>query len=301
MFFASVLLLVHQLRQKGGTLKLPWIFRKRRTFEELRQSRAEMRKRACSAWPQVCFLHLAKTAGSSINQLLKRRFADHSGIGLHPEEMDGQSTGALEHLGLVSAHFSIRHLPLLANHRFLFTFLREPVDRVISNYYYLRVYEKGPDPTNAVVLASAKTKTFHQFLLDEHPQVRSFTQNMQANALAWDWRGDQRQETPDLGEMAIAALGHFDFVGLFESYEESLHVLFQQLHWQLEVTEPALVVNQTRERPRAAEVKPETLALIRELNQADQSLYDFAASQWKGKMERETVPSALSTPRPVLG
>jgi hypothetical protein len=267
-------------RENGRLFQLPWVVQKRKVVEEQRKNQREMSRRSSSAWPQVCFLHLAKTAGSSINQLLGSRFSDHSGIGICPEHMDERPIGALGNLGLISAHFSARHFPLLATHRFLFTFLRDPVDRVISNYYYLHAYDGPPDCTNSAVLVSAKTNTFHEFLLDDHPQVRSFTNNMQANALAWDWRGDYREEIPDLGRVAISALEHFDFVGLFEHYEESLQVLFQLLHWRLEPSDAALVVNKTRQRPRAAEIEPETLSLIRQLNVADQQLYDFAVAQW---------------------
>jgi hypothetical protein len=168
---------------------------------------------------------------------------------------------------------------LLHPRRYLFTFLRDPVDRVISNYYYLRAYDGRFDTTNTTVLTSAKTKSFHNFLLDDHPQVRSFTNNMQANALAWDWRGDSRRESPHLGRIAIASLKHFDFVGLFERYEESLHELFKQLQWRLEPDEAALVVNKTGHRPLLSQIEPSTLSLIRELNQADQELYDFVSAR----------------------
>jgi hypothetical protein len=270
-------------------LKLPWKIQGRAAYENLkqknrslRQSWNEMARRASSAWPQVCFLHLAKTAGCSINEILRSRFNDASGVGLKPEKLDQEQDHALEHHGLVSAHFSIRHLPLLNEHRFLFTFLRNPVDRVVSSYYHLNGYTGVLEPAN-IALMSAKTKSFHDFLCDDHPQVRSFTENLQANALVSDWRGEKRTAVDDLGGRAIESLAQFDFVGLFERYEESLQVLFRALHWRLHPHEAAVVINKTRARPPVAAIEPRSLALIRELNQADQQLYDYVAEVWKSR------------------
>ena len=287
-------------RRPVRVLKLPWMMPGEAAFkawekaysdlsrahDRLNQSHHSLQKswadqicRVSSAWPQICFLHLAKTAGSSINEILRRRFSDLSGVWLTPEDLDQRPARALKHLGLVSAHFSINHLPLLSDHRFLFTFLREPVDRVISSYYHLHWYEGAPEPDN-VALMSAKSKTFHDFLRDDHPQVRSFTENLQAHGLVSDWRGEKRTVVPDLGRRAIEAMNQFDFVGIFEHYEKSLRALFQLLRWRMEPGEATTVVNKTRNRPRVDEIEPKTLGLICELNQADQELYEHALAKW---------------------
>ncbi len=211
-----------------------------------------------------------------MNELLRRRFSDHSGIGLIPEDLDRMPEGALREKSLVSAHLSARHFPVLAPHRFVFTFLREPIDRVISNYHYLRSYDGAIVSTNCEVIARARAKNFHDFLLDDHPQVRSFTHNLQANTLAWDWRGTDHRKFSDLAKAAIDNLKQLDYIGFFESYPEDLWELFKKLHWQINPEEAHLVANKTPKRPAVSEVEPRTLALIRALNQADLQLYHFA-------------------------
>ncbi|MCH7920168.1 MAG: sulfotransferase family 2 domain-containing protein, partial [Planctomycetes bacterium] len=85
--------------------------------------------------PRVLFLHIQKTAGSSIVELARDHYdksvISHGDFGGHkPEDF--------QDVAFVSGHFGYEFARPLMSDRYSFTFLRDPVDRVLSFYYFCR-------------------------------------------------------------------------------------------------------------------------------------------------------------------
>ena len=87
-----------------------------------------------------------------------------------------------------------QHVSKMRSARFLMTFLRDPIDRLISNYHFLRTRSPLSRYSEAA-LQAARSLSFKDFLLCDDRNVRMITTNFQTKALAHDIRPDVLDET----------------------------------------------------------------------------------------------------------
>jgi hypothetical protein len=222
------------------------------------------------------FLHLQKTGGISLLQFLSGQFDELRTLWVFsPKDLADYHPGELAHYDFVCGHFSYSNVGQFRPGRVLCTFLRHPVERVLSCYWYFRTY-RGPD--RDIIrqgVASAKAKGLKEFLRDEHPEVRFHTVNHQTRALAGDWTAPFAEDLPDALEVAARHLDRFACVGLTERMEASVDLLCRVMGWQR--TGPLGQLNRTPYRQQAADLSPRERDLILERNSLDLTLYERAA------------------------
>ena len=143
------------------------------------------------------------------------------------------------------------------------TVLREPVDRVLSAFYFMRGYKLHP--------LYWRLK-FGNYSLEDFVR-RSRRENVQCKILAGaDY---YKPCTAEICERAKDNLRrYFSVVGLFERFEESLALMKLRFGWKLQRYSS---FNVTPARPRKADIPRSTLDLIEENNSFDISLYECAA------------------------
>jgi hypothetical protein len=234
---------------------------------------------------QVGFLHIQKTGGISLLHFLGSRFEEWRTLWVFsPRELERYHANELEHFDLVCGHFSYCNVFPLRARRTLCTFLRHPVDRVLSCYWYFRTY-RGPmrDIITAGV-AAAREKSLREFLEDRHPEVRCHVANHQTYTLADDWT--RPGKVADALEAATRHLDDFACVGLTERMEESLDLLCRELGWKRDHSLPRL--NQTPYRQSAEDIRPAERDRILELNALDLALYEHA----RQRLERDLTSPA---------
>jgi hypothetical protein len=138
---------------------------------------------------QIVFLHIAKTAGTSISRYLNFAFPGSTVYHQTAEEFDQADKPVLEAFDIVQGHIANIHLHKLRDDRFVFTFLRDPVDRVLSMYHFLREQSHPLDATNpSSPFVLAKQNDLLSFLRLMSPSVRVLVSNHQTYALGLDWR-----------------------------------------------------------------------------------------------------------------
>lgn len=158
-------------------------------------------------------------------------------------------------------------------HRFIprastyITFLRRPVERVLSFYYYAR---STPDHYLYSQLANQRLDLKTAIAGELTPELR----NGQTRQLAGEeWEDPQRVVTRAALERAQANLTHFRVVGLLEEFDASLLLLRRAFDWDW----PFYVKeNVTKEKPDKTFLDPETRGLIEEANRLDLELYEYA-------------------------
>lgn len=229
----------------------------------------------------IVFLHIPKTAGTTLYHLIQRRYepgqfyiiADIIQDLAHFQNMPPEGKTPIR---LLAGHvnFGIHHyLPQPATY---FTFLRQPVDLVISYFYYMRAEVSHPN------FHMAKSMGMPQFLesrLDENMS------NMQTRMLAGKANsGDYYECTAADLEIAKENLRHFAVVGLAERFDESLLLLQQAFGWQ---NLYYARMNVTRKKPAQSALPSDVIQAITQANQLDEALYHFAADLFAGQIAQQ--------------
>jgi hypothetical protein len=239
-----------------------------------------------SADPLIAFVHIPKTAGGTVTSMFARAYSSASvqkaGNYMRGPENAAKKVakrpGGWESWQRRGGRLAVGHVPyrLFRDHlptttRYM-TFLREPVDRVLSHYY--RHVHRTPahsgrgEPSTASQGARPKADSIEQALVD--------MQLARLNNLATRFLCGHRSPLGDLPgsplDEAKANLREFAFVGIQERFEESLVLLQRTLGLDLV---PAADRHVSSDRPTVEEVPDEQRALIAEYNQFDLELYAF--------------------------
>lgn len=86
---------------------------------------------------KVHFLHIPKTAGQSVHQLLTDSFSSVSPLRLNSQFEELGVTSVTDY-DVISGHIDWNIMLLGGDAKFTFTVLRDPIDRILSFYHYLR-------------------------------------------------------------------------------------------------------------------------------------------------------------------
>jgi hypothetical protein len=232
--------------------------------------------------PVSYYVHVPKTAGTTMriiflwlywwNQILWAKGKDYLA-----DKAQNMSAHDLARIRLVAGHstFGMHEALPFTNFQY-FTILREPVARVLSQYYYLRRQPKHRlyDVVNRYNL-SLKTLLEENYL---NPNVQTF---WMTGADKQNFRGGHYD--PEIVEKAKQNIDqYFGFVGLNEYFNESLILLKRQMGWH---RYPLYAQkNVTKSRKKQDEESPETLEAIKRYNQMDLELYDYVAAQFHERL-----------------
>ena len=221
---------------------------------------------------ELISVHIPKTAGTSFRNTLKAVYGEEAVV-----RLDVDVIGGKEILRVNQAAYTDKTLPKQArvihghfcpgelSDRFtlpqehqIITWLRDPVDRVASNYYYLakRLAEELDEVGKNLNILSKMQRTLLEYAEDE----------LNRNRISKFLHG-----TP---------LEQLAFVGIQEYYTEDLQVLAKLLKWT-DFTEFKHNVTASK-----YEVSPEERAEIAALNDLDVKLYDAALKLRQNRIER---------------
>jgi hypothetical protein len=221
------------------------------------------------------FVHLQKTAGTTLNKRLQRHFGRSA---VYPDKsVDGdivKSVISVDHMRtrwrergdeirVLTGHFPLCTIDLLGCPFTTLTLLREPVERTLS---YLRHHRVMTPADRDKPLEAIYDDPFRFDGLVHNHMVKMFsltTDEMSAGALT------TVDFTPDRLERAKRLLATVDVIGLQEHFDEFCEELTRRFGWSL--GEP-LHANRTE----VVEVPDGLRARIAKDNEMDVELYEFA-------------------------
>lgn len=249
---------------------------------------------APTAKPKSVFLHIEKCAGSSVLTHL------HAALGpgglLHANEnrhLRAPLAALLAHAPAVAGHFTFAAVAPVLPQAFAFTFLRDPVARVLSLYHFWR--EVGRPDAGAGQL-DAQRNDLETILHAAPSQRASAWCNWQTFVLSGDT--DCERPAEDMLPAALRNLEQLDFVGVSEALDEGLHALCARRGWP----PPAgpLRVNVTRSRP--VDTPGALRALIASRNACDAQLHAHARAIWLDQVTAAgpTGPLLQAAPAPAV-
>jgi hypothetical protein len=241
----------------------------REVLSRIREARDEFGPRE----PPIAFVHVPKTAGGTVtsmfNDTLSRKEVLRCPNYLRSPERTAKilsrrrAAQARVAVGRVPYGLYREHLP--PDTRYM-TFLREPVDRVVS-YYYRHAHRPGVSPE--MRKQRGKAASLEEAIEMRIPQLE---QNLATRFLCGD--PSPMEELPaDALDRAKSNLREFTFVGIQERFWESIVLLRRALGIDLV---PSVDRHVSSDRPSIDEIPEDQRRTLAERNQLDADLYVFA-------------------------
>lgn len=229
----------------------------------------------------VFFLHIPKSAGRSLNNYLTRIYSEENrfisrGI-VDLVRFSARKKAEVKKVQLVSGHFPFGYHGLLFTDFTYITILREPVDRLISYYYYTK---RSPQERE------------YRFINDNNVSLEEYVtsgrtkENDNGMVRKICGEGAKTAYGECTGEMLKKAIenieNHFSVVGLQERFEDTLKLLQHTFNW------PGLPYesqNIADNRPDIKSISRKTIRIIEKHNALDMELYEFARKRFVEKMD----------------
>ncbi|MFO7537684.1 MAG: sulfotransferase family 2 domain-containing protein [Chloroflexota bacterium] len=224
--------------------------------------------------PTLLFLHIPKTAGTTLNSIIERQYPPQQIYTLGERVQESLAnyrqltTAEKQQYRLILGHMGFglhEHVPGPSRY---FTVLRQPLERCVSFYYFVQ---------------RLSNHYLHEYVHDKSWSLAQFVEsgitimmdNFQTRLLSGAWAEPAYGAcTPALLAQAKQNLQtHFDVVGLTSEFDRTLLLLRHHYGWR---NIYYVRQNVTEKRPSAHEIDPRTRQLLLAHNQLDMELYQFA-------------------------
>ncbi|MCL5054415.1 MAG: sulfotransferase family 2 domain-containing protein [Firmicutes bacterium] len=236
----------------------------------------------------IIFLHIPKTAGRTFREeILPRQFKPDEYFLINGRDLAEQmktletfrslSVDKKRKYRCIAGHQSFGLHCLLPNSAAYITFLRDPVDRTLSDYYFTLKEPTHHRFIHKVMNEKGSPISLLDFLTDE----RFGRSNVQTRYLSGQMDEDEGNSKPiTIHEFEIAKsnLQHRFIFGLVEKFDESILLFRKRFNWKNVFYDK---INVT-ERPDE-EISRDVLELIKEKNRFDIELYNFAKKIFEEK------------------
>ncbi|GAB4464322.1 MAG: sulfotransferase family 2 domain-containing protein [Anaerolineae bacterium] len=242
--------------------------------------------------PVVVFLHIPKAAGTTLHHILERQYPPEAVFSISdqvaldafrqlPEARRAQ-------LRCVKGHFPFGVHQWLPGDATYITLLREPVSRVVSDYYYIRSHPEHPYHATLV----AERLTLEDFA---HIHIEAGEANLQTRWISG--MVDMDHVTPPYGPLPAGALERaratlrsaFSVFGAVEQFDAALLLMKHAFGWgNVFYTRKNVTGAQTD--PTA--IPPSVAEMLAHANQLDGELYAFARAELAAQIAARGVAFA---------
>lgn len=208
--------------------------------------------------PLLFFIHLPKTAGTTMLEMVTKEYAETERELLYHNEKEMEEKLRLDEEGRIKCvyghYFFGLHSHVTRPYTYA-TILRHPIDRLLSLYYF-----KQPEIQMSITA----------FLASDFPQVsNNMTQYLAGGSV-------------DLGRAKENLQKHFSVIGLTERFAESVYLLKSTFGWTQ--IDSLWKSNVTPNRPHQEEISPEVIEIIKAQNELDLELYTFAKTLFEERI-----------------
>ncbi|MCT4595272.1 MAG: sulfotransferase family 2 domain-containing protein [Anaeromicrobium sp.] len=236
----------------------------------------------------LLFLHIPKTAGGTLHGILKKRFKEDErmAIASYPNiskckgilKLEKLSYDERKKLNYIFGHYAFGIHELLPKEFTYITFLRNPVERIISLYYYLKNparLKKKKYTIKEIENIMERMKTLEKFI-EEGPKNK--LSNGMTRLLCGNEKiqRDSSVNKQDLEKAKKHLMEYFCFFGITEEFDKGLSILENIFGWEpIEYKNKHVV-----KHPSVAEIPEEIIRKIEEMNELDIELYQFAKEKY---------------------
>lgn len=245
---------------------------------------------------KILFLHIPKTAGTTLLQIINKQYQNGEIADCYfkdplQTEIFLKQVSHNPNVKMIYGHYNLGVRHYLATPYTFFTLLRDPVERVISFYYFL----KTVGHVHQSKLINMSLEEF--FLSKEIPYIPSLFYNSQTADLSADFpfldKGGMiihfpntpypPQQPPSLEKAKEHMEKYFSVVGITEMFDETLFMLKKAFSWRdISYTKQNVGIN----RPTQTQIPNHVIDLIMEKNQLDIQLYQWAKKRFEAKIQQ---------------
>lgn len=225
----------------------------------------------------VIFLHIPKTAGTTMHSIFEKQYPPGALYSTYPanhphgtvEEYAAYSPARKREICVLLGHFSYGVHEVVPNPYVYLTILREPIERMISNYFHI-----NRDPNHGLhELVSSGQMDLKGYVEHMVHDLRMDNEQTRMYAGNWDGRG-HGPCTDSMLEKAKANLrDRFSVVGITRRFDETYLLTKRLLGWPHRFYARR---NVTRNRPQKTDLPASDLLLLKKHNHFDGQLYHYA-------------------------
>jgi hypothetical protein len=258
----------------------------------------------------VVLLHLEKTGGTSLRELVAQAFAADRRCPLFENRLHTLTLAQLGRYDFYSGHFDAASIRFIPRQRLeVVSMFREPVSRLVSLYRFLRAHPMVDEFVGHKLVALAHRYSAEEFF--EQPQIRLFSNinNHYVVVLGKSYLWfEQHARSLRPGDMedgvrqARATISDMASLGLTEHYEESVALICRDLAIpmpasiaRLNATDGSAARDARFSRVDPVELTPRLLAAVADLTAYDTQLYRFAVEEFGRRRQGGVAVAARST------
>jgi hypothetical protein len=242
----------------------------------------------------LLFLHIPKAGGTTLHSVVEKQFAPEMTFNIVgtdspksikefinlPEEQRAR-------IRLVKGHMPYGLHKYLSVPATYITMLRDPVDRIVSHYYFVlntpSHYLHHEVTSRKMSLSDFVRSGMSTELTNDQTRLTSGVEKVNTRLLDGEERRTLRASrepvTREILETAKKNLqDHFSAVGLFSRFDESLLLFKRRLGWR---NIYYVRRNVTKDRPGKQLLARETRDLIAQHNEMDVELYEYARARFE--------------------
>ncbi|WP_071592029.1 sulfotransferase family 2 domain-containing protein [Baaleninema simplex] len=245
----------------------------------------------------LIFVHIPKTAGTSLRSIVLEQFENiHFFYGIDGNEKSINSciedyNQMVDKIKLnnidpfptvIMGHIEFGIHRSLKNYRYCTyaTFLRDPIDRIISYYFHVRNFF---DETHFIG-RSARNMTLEEFVRNRvSPETDNWQTRIISGMIYSPKPFDSDRVTPEILELAKTNLRKYFIFGLTERFQESIEIFSEFFRWE-NVTYVRANVNP--DRIAKEELPAATLDILAEHSYFDIKLYRYAKQLFEQQREQ---------------
>lgn len=243
---------------------------------------------------KLIFLHIPKSAGSTIQTIFKRQYRRNAFFvpGKHPDlDVIKEKLASKNDLRLCFGHMDFGMHDVVGQDYKYATIIRDPIERVISQYYYVK-----RQPEHHLYNHAFRDNNFSLAEYVENglsTELNNGQVRILVGAGGFHKNVHTKYDIPFgkcepwmLDEAKLNIEKHFVFFGLQEYFDESLVLMKKELGWRWDIGYVSR--NITRSRKKASELDSKTIKIIRDANALDIELYDWSKANFLSRLEKES-------------
>lgn len=229
----------------------------------------------------IIFTHVPRSGGTTLVSVMSSRYPKKEQFLFYVREKSGNTDEALaafssmpagqrKEMKLLQGHTSFGIHEGYSNYTYV-TLLRDPVERVISYYYYIL---KLPGHYLHNILIANKMK-LEDFIGSGLSAELDNIQTRQISGIRT--KGIEKCSREMLEIARHNLLNHYSIFGITERFDETLLWMKQYFGWRYPFYAR---LNTIVNKPARHQITPRALELIQQTNALDIELYDFAAKEF---------------------